>query len=143
MMTSSDSSQFAPCKYAALREFIFATERKQMAQGILGKVTLTSIVEDFRKANPLAELPCSLLSYLIWDEVLAAVTHNDINMLSMRRLRNPIRDVVSMHDKLRQRPDLAPMVDWCMAWISTGALGGGIGGGRSTPEAPPRAAPPP
>ena len=114
-----------------------------MAQGILGKVTLTSIVEDFRKANPLAELPCSLLSYLIWDEVLAAVTHNDINMLSMRRLSNPIRDVVSMHDKFRQRPDLAPMVDWCMAWISTGALGGGIGGGRSTPEAPPRAAPPP
>ena len=131
MMTSSDSSQFAPCKYAALREFIFATERKQLAQGILGKVTLTSIVEDFRKANPLAELPCSLLSYLIWDEVL------------VRRLRNPIRDVVSMHDKLRQRPDLAPMVDWCMAWISTGALGGGICGGRSTPEAPPRAPPPP
>jgi hypothetical protein len=44
MMTSSDSSQFAPCKYAALQEFIFTTERKQLAQGILGKVTLTSFV---------------------------------------------------------------------------------------------------
>ncbi len=54
MMTSSDSSQFALCKYVALRELIFTTERKQLAQGILGKVTLTSIVEDFRKANPLA-----------------------------------------------------------------------------------------
>jgi hypothetical protein len=100
--SSSDSSQLAPCKYAALREFIFTTDRKQLPQGIHGKVTLTSIIEDFRKANPSAELPCSLLSYLTWDEVLAAVTHNDISMLSMRCFRNQIRDVGSMHDKLRQ-----------------------------------------
>jgi hypothetical protein len=115
MMTSSDSSQFAPCKYAALREFIFTTERKQLAQGILGKATLTSIVEDFRKANPSAELPCSLLSYLTWDEVIAAVIHNDINKLSTllesdKRCRLNARQVAA---------EAKVMVDWCMAWIRT------------------------
>jgi hypothetical protein len=75
--------------------------KRQLAQGILGKVTLTSIIEDCRKANPLAELPRSRLSCLHWDHFYAPVTRNDINMLSLRRYRNPIRDLDSMHDKLR------------------------------------------
>jgi hypothetical protein len=29
----------------------------------------------------------------------------------------PTREVKAMKDKLSLRPDLAPVVDWCMAWI--------------------------
>jgi hypothetical protein len=45
IMTLSDSSQFAPCKYAALQEFIFTTEQKQLAQGILPGFNHEALVE--------------------------------------------------------------------------------------------------
>jgi hypothetical protein len=38
-------------------------------------------------------------------------------MFVLKRSRDTVLDVSKMQDKLLMRPDLAPVVDWCMAWI--------------------------
>ena len=38
-------------------------------------------------------------------------------MFVLRRARDPVREATRMQDKLLLRPDLKPVVNWCMAWI--------------------------
>ncbi len=42
---------------------------------------------------------------------------DDYDMFVLKRTRDPVREVTGMQDKLSLRPDLAPVVNWCMAWI--------------------------
>ncbi len=42
---------------------------------------------------------------------------DDIDLLPLQRQRPPMRDVKTMQEKLSLRPDLEPVVDWCMAWL--------------------------
>ncbi len=78
---------------------------------------MARIIDKFKAANPLAVVPASLHACIQWDNFIRAVKHNDIALLELKRPRDPTREVKEMKDKLSLRPDLAPVVDWCMAWI--------------------------
>ncbi len=83
----------------------------------LEKIPLSRIIDEFKAANPSEVVPASLHACIQWDNFIRAVTHNDIALLELKRPRDPTREVKSMQDKFSLRPDLALVVDWCMAWI--------------------------
>jgi hypothetical protein len=84
-----------------------------MAHGMLGTVSLTKIIDDFRKMNPTATLPAPLLPCFQWDKFIQAVTHDDISLLELRRFRIPMRYAETMREKLCMRPDHAVACTRC------------------------------
>jgi hypothetical protein len=78
---------------------------------------LSAIIDEYQAANPSEPLLKSFLASIKWETFLRAIFQNDINLLLLKRQRVPTRDVTTMQEKLTLRPYLAPVVDWCMAWI--------------------------
>jgi hypothetical protein len=114
---SSYLSSSSTSKHKDFRQLAFATGRRHLAENRLGEVPLSRIIDEFKAANPSEVVPASLHACIQWDNFIRAVTHNDIALLELRRPRDPTREVQSMQDKFSLRPDLARVVDWCMAWI--------------------------
>ncbi len=113
----SSRSHSSTYKHESFRHFAFATGKRHLEENRLGQVPLAGIIDEFKAANPSAVVPTSLHSCLQWDNFIRAVTNNDISVLVLKRHTDPTRNTKTMHDKLSLRPDLAPVVDWCMAWI--------------------------
>jgi hypothetical protein len=105
------------CKHEPFRLFAFTTGQRHLKEGRLGEITFKQIIDDYNAANPAATLPKSIAQSLQWDTFKAALTKDDYDMFVLRRARDPVREATRMQDKLSLRPDLAPVVNWCMAWI--------------------------
>jgi hypothetical protein len=105
------------CKHEHFRLYAFATGQRHLKQGSLGQITFKQIINDYNAANPAAVLPKSIQQSLQWDTFKAALMQNDYDMFVLRRARDPVREATRMQDKLSLRPDIAPVVEWCMAWI--------------------------
>ncbi len=78
---------------------------------------MKQIINDYNATNPTVTLPKSIQQSIQWDTFRAALVEDDYDMFVLRRTRNPVREVTGMQYKLSLRPDLAPVVNWCMAWI--------------------------
>jgi hypothetical protein len=73
--------------------------------------------ERFREIHPTA--PSTVGSYLNMREFRIAVRANDITLLLIKRSVPKVGILPTMQAKLAERPDLKPIVDWCMEWIRT------------------------
>ena len=78
---------------------------------------MRALCQNFRAIHPAA--PVSLKCYLSKDALIAAVQANDISLLYVGRATPEIKLLDSMEAKLLCRPDLAPMVDWCIEWMQS------------------------
>jgi hypothetical protein len=105
------------CKYETFRRFAFDLGRRHLESGTLGQITIKAIIAAYQEARPLHKLPRTINACLQWEPFQKAVVADDIDLLPLRRIQAPTRDVKTMQEKLRLRPDLGPVVDWCMAWI--------------------------
>ena len=105
------------CKHEAFRLYAYTTGKRHQEEGRLGEITFKQIIDDYVAANPGNVLPKSIAQSLQWDTLKAALSQDNYNMFVLKRAREPVRDTPSMQDKLLLRPDLGPVVKWCMAWI--------------------------
>jgi hypothetical protein len=114
---SSKRAYSSTRKHEAFRRFAFDTGRRHLAEGKLGYNPLIKIIQEYKAANPSGVLPKSLKASIQWETFIQAVMQNNIDLLVLKRQRDPVRDVRPIQDKLLMRPELAPVVDWCKAWI--------------------------
>ena len=77
----------------------------------------------------------------------------NISLYSAKRYQTPVAEAATLEENLQLDPHIAPMVEWCKAWIRTNPLeaGGGDGlcgmygrmqkayqlGAATTPDSPP------
>jgi hypothetical protein len=89
------------CKYDAFRQFAFDLGKKHLERKTLGQITIKSIIAAYEEAHPLHQkLPRTMNASLQWDTLHRAVAANDINLLHLRRIRDPTRDAKTMQEKL-------------------------------------------
>ena len=113
---SSSRSSSSICKHEPFRLYAFTTGKRLLTENRLGEITFRQIIDDYIATNPPVPLPKSIQQSLQWDTFRAALVKDDYDMFVLRRARDPVREVTRMQDKLSLRPDLAPVVNWCMAW---------------------------
>jgi hypothetical protein len=81
-------------------------------------VTIKSMIEEYKKVHPEDDtLPATITSCIQWEQLEKAILEDNIEFLTLQRQRTPLRDVPTMEGKLSARPELGPVVDWCVAWI--------------------------
>ena len=84
------------CKYDA-----FDFGKSHLESKTLGQITIKSIIAAYEEAHPLhKKLPRTMNASLQWDTLHRAVAANDINLLHLRRIRDPTRDAKTMQEKL-------------------------------------------
>ena len=130
LVTTADVSSSRPdcgrdCKYPALRKFVFEQGLFALENGTLNDITIKSIVQKYKAAHPEDKMPNTIHACFQWDTLCNAVMANDVTLLTMQRQRAPTRDANTMQEKLLLRPELGPVVDWCMAWIRETRRAGG------------------
>jgi hypothetical protein len=86
------------CKYDAFRQFAFDLGKKHLERKTLGQITIKSIIAAYEEAHQ--KLPRTMNASLQWDTLHRAVAANDINLLHLRRIRDPTRDAKTMQEKL-------------------------------------------
>jgi hypothetical protein len=121
-VTTADVSSSRPdcgrdCRYPALRKFVFEQGLLALENKSLNDISIKSIVQRYKAAHPEEDLPNTIHACFQWESLSKAVMANDMTLLTMQRQRAPTRDAPTIQEKLLLKPELEPVVDWCMAWI--------------------------
>ena len=107
------------------RLFAFETGRQYYAEGTLENIKLATVITAFEK-KLLGQVPASLRSSITVDAWKEAVRANNIDMIAMARSVPEVKTVHTIEEKIRLRPDMKYLIDWCIGWLKTDRAAGRI-----------------
>jgi hypothetical protein len=90
--------------------------------GTLDHIKLSTVIKAFKERRP--EAPPSLTSSITVDDRKNAVRANNIDIIAMARSVPEVKTVHTVEEKLRLRPDMRYLIDWCIGWMQSDRAAG-------------------
>ena len=100
------------------RVFAFDAGREYYKKGNLDSIRLTAVLKAFKQKHD-GIVPPSVKHGFTVDTWKEAVRANDIKLFATAKHVPPVKKVHTIQEKLKERPELRPLIDWCMECIKT------------------------
>jgi hypothetical protein len=121
--TGRPPSETVRCMLTEFRLLAFETGRQYMQKGTVDFIKLSTVIQDFKKLHPNSP---PLKSTITVDDWKKAVRANNIDMITMAQSGPEVKTVYTVEEKLKLRPDMKYLIDWCIRWIKSDRAAEGL-----------------